>query len=334
MTRVHSSVLVILYLVASSCGAAETPADRDDAVRILPLGDSITEGFSVESTYRSWLWIELQREGHSVDFVGSLHGPRQDEDDLDFDPDHEGHWGWRTDEVRDQVADWAETTRPDIVLLHLGHNDLWLGQSIASTVNEIAEIVAIVRRSSPKATFLLAKIIPAGAPGLEAIPEFNREIAVLAPRLSTSESPVLTVDLATGFDPSQNTVDGVHPNESGARKMARAWQTVLEEVLEADKFQGKRLHLRYDAEHFPEDLVFQQTDDRSNFQGRYVLRHPWEGEAQCEAAERYFDELPEQFDGQAQQLASLTGWDISDIRERMTIPEPASTEPWWKRIWD
>ena len=36
-----------------------------------------------------------------------------------------------------------------------------------------------------------------------------------------------------------------------------------------------RLHVRYDAEHFPEDLVFQETGDRTNFQGRYVMRHPW-----------------------------------------------------------
>ena len=39
-----------------------------------------------------------------------------------------------------------------------------------------------------------------------------------------------------------------------------------------------RLHVRYDAAHFPEDLVFQETADRTNFQGRYVLRHEWKGE--------------------------------------------------------
>jgi hypothetical protein len=32
-----------------------------------------------------------------------------------------------------------------------------------------------------------------------------------------------------------------------------------------------RLHVRYDNAHFPEDLVFQETGDRVNFQGRYVL---------------------------------------------------------------
>ena len=48
-----------------------------------------------------------------------------------------------------------------------------------------------------------------------------------------------------------------------------------------------RLHVRYDAAHFPEDLVFQETADRTNFQGRYVLRHEWKGEASCEAARQY-----------------------------------------------
>ena len=44
-----------------------------------------------------------------------------------------------------------------------------------------------------------------------------------------------------------------------------------------------RLHVRYDGEHFPEDLMFQETSDRTNFQGRYVLRHPYTSELTCEA---------------------------------------------------
>ncbi len=53
-----------------------------------------------------------------------------------------------------------------------------------------------------------------------------------------------------------------------------------------------RLHLRYDNAHFPEDLVFQETGDRTNFQGRYVLRHPWTGEAKCDAAKEYLASCP------------------------------------------
>ena len=53
-----------------------------------------------------------------------------------------------------------------------------------------------------------------------------------------------------------------------------------------------RLHLRYTRDSLPEDLVFQETQDRTNFQARYVLRHPWTGAADaCEAAKPYFAEV-------------------------------------------
>src|SRR5262245_41824097 len=95
-----------------------------------------------------------------------------------------------------------------------------------------------------------------------------------------------------------------------------------------------RLHVRYDAAHFPEDLVFQETADRSNFQGRYVLRHAWTGDSACDAAVRYRSELTQRREREAQTLAMLTGWNINDIRRSMNVddaaPQPAA---WWQRIW-
>jgi hypothetical protein len=95
-----------------------------------------------------------------------------------------------------------------------------------------------------------------------------------------------------------------------------------------------RLHVRYDNAHFPEDLVFQQTGDRSNFQGRYVLRHAYKGAATCSAATDYRRSLVERHAREAEQLASLTGWSLADIRKKMG-PDPAiGPEPsWWERLW-
>ena len=98
-----------------------------------------------------------------------------------------------------------------------------------------------------------------------------------------------------------------------------------------------RLHVRYDGAHFPEDLVFQETGDRANFQGRYILRHPWTGKDRCEAAEAYRRELPRRYEREASNLASLTGWDMAKIRGRMNLkassPPAEDDEPWWKKIW-
>ncbi len=78
-----------------------------------------------------------------------------------------------------------------------------------------------------------------------------------------------------------------------------------------------RLHVRYDARHFPEDLNFLETKDRENFQGRYVLRHPWQGPPTCAAGDKYFAALPARYEQEAQTLADLTGWRDEVIRARM-----------------
>jgi hypothetical protein len=80
-----------------------------------------------------------------------------------------------------------------------------------------------------------------------------------------------------------------------------------------------RLHVRYGRTNFKEDLFFRETPSNQNFQGRYVLRHPWKGEATCEAAKQYQAELPKQLEAQAQTLANLTGWKIEDIRRKAGI---------------
>jgi hypothetical protein len=78
-----------------------------------------------------------------------------------------------------------------------------------------------------------------------------------------------------------------------------------------------RLHVRYDAKSFPEDIVLLETKDRGNFQGRYVLHHPWKGGGACEAAKAYRKSLAVRFASEAKNLAELTGWVPGDIEARM-----------------
>jgi hypothetical protein len=97
-----------------------------------------------------------------------------------------------------------------------------------------------------------------------------------------------------------------------------------------------RLHVRYAPDTFPEDLVFQETGDPSNFQGRYIVRHPWTGSPEaCAAARDYFRAVRERQEEEARTLAALTGWELETIRRKMELdrePLPAP-EPWWRKIW-
>jgi hypothetical protein len=98
-----------------------------------------------------------------------------------------------------------------------------------------------------------------------------------------------------------------------------------------------RLHVRYDARHFPEDLAFQVTSDRTNFQGRYVIRHEWTGGGDCPEARAYRAGLADRRAREARTLAELTGWDLNRIRGKMTVAadwsRPEDRMKWWDRIW-
>jgi hypothetical protein len=96
-----------------------------------------------------------------------------------------------------------------------------------------------------------------------------------------------------------------------------------------------RLHIRYSPQTFPEDLMFQETKDRQNFQTRYVLHQPWKGDINaCEDSRVYFSQLPARYEREAQTLASLTGWEIGDIRKNMDFaPTPMPQKLWWQNLW-
>jgi hypothetical protein len=86
-----------------------------------------------------------------------------------------------------------------------------------------------------------------------------------------------------------------------------------------------RLHVRYTRDKFPEDLIFQQTSNQENFQGRYILQHPFTGEIKCRAGRKYKRSLAKRFEEEAQTLAKLTNWNIQDIRKRMQLEGQQST---------
>jgi lysophospholipase L1-like esterase len=87
----------------------------------MPLGDSITWGVgsATTSSYRQALWNMLAGQSrYSVRFVGS-----QASGSLPGFS-NEGHSGYAIDQIRSGIDGWLTGTRPDVVLLHIGINDL------------------------------------------------------------------------------------------------------------------------------------------------------------------------------------------------------------------
>lgn len=111
--------------------------------------------------------------------------------------------------------------------------------------------------------------------------------------------------------------------ELGAQWLATG-NTIRPELGGGSDAYVTRLHVRYDANSFPEDIAFMETSDRENFQARYILHHPYEG-GNCPAAKAYRASLPTRFKNEAANLADITGWPRQDIEARMALNgEPLS----------
>jgi lysophospholipase L1-like esterase len=214
-------------------------------IRVLPLGDSITHGNRKSRTYRYPLWTKLidsglNFDGIHFDLVGSQNSNHNgdplwpDYRGHAFDRDHEGHWGWRAEQVLGGLPAWLEGYTPDIVLLHLGTNDVFDNQTTLSTISEIGQIIDVLRADNPTVIVLLAKILPTLDPASnQRIDELNQQIDSIAVLKSTPESPVVVVDQNLGFSAGEDTYDGIHPNLTGEEKMAqKCYDAIIEVLLE------------------------------------------------------------------------------------------------------
>ena len=217
-----------LLLVATSVSLGRT---GEPFIRIMPLGDSITQGTADADSYRRPLWKLLKITSARINFVGSMktNHPYTRSGHSDFDADHEGHWGWRADEVLAGIGGWAEQAAPDIVLIHLGTNDILQKQKNEDTIEELREIIIIFRKHNPRVEIFLAQLIPVANKATDVrIRELNRLLPNMAESITSDESPVHIVNQYEGFDAFKDTYDGIHPNESGIEKMAQKWCRALE----------------------------------------------------------------------------------------------------------
>ncbi len=209
--------ILLSSLAIAACAA--------DPVKIMPLGDSITQGNTQQDSYRRPLWHKLKDAGFTVDFVGSEatnftgHAAHPD-----FDEDNEGHYGWKITGVLPKLDEWLDKNTPDIVLLHLGTNDQDKAPVILANLEQV---IVKLRTHNPKVTVLFAQLIT----NWGELAEVNKAIPDLAKKLTTDQSRIIVVDQASGFIYPGDSVDGCHPNAVGEEKMAVKWFDALKPLL-------------------------------------------------------------------------------------------------------
>jgi lysophospholipase L1-like esterase len=198
---------------------------------ILPLGDSITHGYasSDDAGYRSALFKLVVAANQSVTFIGSLMNGPSTVAGEPFPDHHEGHDGFTVSEITSWVPPAKDfTATPNIVLLHIGTNDVTANADPTTTANQLDTLVSNLVAAAPDALIVVAKIIPlfyasttyddyaAKIPGIVSAHAANHEHVVMA---DMSGMP------ATDFG------NGVHPSDQGYAYMASVWYAVIKDYL-------------------------------------------------------------------------------------------------------
>ncbi len=208
--------------------------------RVMCIGDSNTHGVQGHTSYRYPLWFKLYQQRAVLEFVGTRFTVHNEDGvtipDLNlysryysyYDRDHQAYNGIRSDQIVPLLGQAVGLTRPDIVLMMIGTNDI--GQmgsgGVANAVQGITDIVHTIRRQAPATTFIIASLPPIG-PGTSFfnnaahINTLNNQLPALVTSLDDPLSRVQFVDVHAALDLQTDFLaDGLHPNFQGQIKVA------------------------------------------------------------------------------------------------------------------
>ncbi len=224
--------------------AADTGPARP--LKIMAIGDSISEGSNTGNTYRSHLFFDLRDAELSFDFVGDNRGTcgnigagMSD----GWDADHSSFYGATAEQIlggnmpvnacspagSGNVHDWAPAYTADIAILHLGTNDCRGGASSAQIQERLAGIIAELRDAVPTVKVVVAQIISSRLGNLNTcVTSLNASLPAWVNGESTVTSPIVLVDQHSGWDANAFQHDAYHPNEIGAKRMADRFFPVVQ----------------------------------------------------------------------------------------------------------
>ncbi|MGW5714966.1 ricin-type beta-trefoil lectin domain protein [Amycolatopsis sp. NPDC003865] len=224
--RIRLIAAVTALFLGTLLPGTPAAADSNGGVRVMPLGDSITEGTQVPGGYRIGLWQRLSAGGYRVDFTGSQYnGPASL-----GDHDHEGHPGWRIDQIDANVVTWLRNTGSHTVLLHIGTNDILQNYDVGRAPARLSGLIDHITATAPDAEVFVATIIPLANSGQEsAARTFNSAIPGIVQGNQNAGKHVHLVDMHAALT-TGDLIDGVHPTATGYDKMAATWFGALQSV--------------------------------------------------------------------------------------------------------
>lgn len=206
---------------------------KGTACRIVPFGDSITDGYSAsdEGGYRSRLFHLAQADKKTVTFAGSVSGGPATVDGVEFPSSHEGHSGASISDLYPAAESLADG-KPHIVLVMAGANG---GDPDDTTA--MGMLLDKLAATVPNALIVVTQMLPfRDNIDAERIALFNGNIPKLVKQRADAGKHVVAVDayhafLANPTFSKDYLVDYAHPTDAGYEVVASVFYKAIAPVL-------------------------------------------------------------------------------------------------------
>lgn len=199
----------------------------------MPLGDSITDGSSFDSPdgsggYRGPLFTALTNAGYNVDYIGT----QTINSGLLTEQNHEGHSGWRIDQLDTPMAGWlGGMADPDVVLMHIGTNDFGQSFNTATAIDRLDALILKIATLRPYCHIIVTNLMERGEPQNTNIQTlFNPFVLARVNAHATAGRRVTFLDMRAAV-PLADMPDSLHPDQTGYNKMAAAWLPAIQAVI-------------------------------------------------------------------------------------------------------
>lgn len=227
---------------SSSAGASGTyrPCPTNGMpCKIMPFGDSITDGYGTAGGYRVELFRLAHQAGKNITFVGSgSNGPAM-VDGVAFPPNHEGHSGFTIapaggrSGISPLVATVMPQFTPHIVTLMIGTNDAIDDYQMAMAPTRLGALIDSIFAQLPNVLLVVAEPIPSQDDALNArLQTYNAAIPAVVKARADAGRHILLVDMYSPFaaNASYKTAllkDTWHPNEAGHVILGARWYATV-----------------------------------------------------------------------------------------------------------
>ncbi|MCZ6594559.1 MAG: GDSL-type esterase/lipase family protein, partial [Bacteroidetes bacterium] len=329
----ETSVEITFETNVVSVGLVDYDSRNHSNVRMMPLGDSITKGVgsSHNGGYRLHLYTLLTNQGVVFDFVGE-----ENSGSGLPDRDHEGHGGWRTNQIIDNIGTFFSNNLPEAVFLHIGTNDISDGKSAEKVFDSIITLISAIYNLYPDVKIYLSTLIPRRNNGQPATDKLNSFLPLLTQNILAANYEIYLVDNANRFIQESNWQskwmdDHVHPNDDGYEVMAEQWF----EIYSQSEYKYTKISALLTTAHvinlanlkpgttYNFRAKVENTDGGSTFSNNLSFTTPGQTPTANLTAIGVFPDYVNLSQGQTQQFMAL-GFD--------EFGEPISVNPTWSAI--